>query len=428
MKSSFWQSFGSVYDLDELFQVVQFSREDLRAIAVEHPAKDDTSHHAIAWVKYILSTDVHVPHSYTLTYQSDRTVVALEKGLIPFRAPLINRPDGVILCDYNDWKLPLFFIEVHSSPYKNTVSQTAVDVLDQLRLLRCFSPNIQECVGFAFPKYGTRSVVTKVKVSFENFRFVIRLLPLTSTTVKENIINALSSAVSITFDPEPQFCFMRLSRKDLGIASTALRSSVEQCATKHSLLLKSEEAFWKCVPRLTERENINLLNLTVSLGQHNLHHVTVYTTAGIIGSQTFFCYPAQLPPLRTDEVGLCLRDFMTRTAAALEELHGLGFAHLDVRVPNICFAHERKKNTYIVKLIDLDRCVRTQEGEDLSGFTGEMYRRPPLEKWKSTQFDWKQLGLLAAAIIFGLNHEDIVTNHKVREDQCLNQLIHKGKL
>jgi len=37
--------------------------------------------------------------------------------LIPYFASLENRPDGAILCDYEDWKLPLFFTEVHSSRY-----------------------------------------------------------------------------------------------------------------------------------------------------------------------------------------------------------------------------------------------------------------------------------------------------------------------
>ena len=172
-------------------------------------------------------------------YESDITVSALEEVLIPYCASLENRPDGAILCDYEDWKLPLFFIEVHSSPYKDSVSKTAVDVLDQLRLLCCFNPNIQECVGFTFPKYVVKSLVTKVTVSFENIQFAIRLVPLKIGDVETEVRNALDRALSIQFD-SPKFCFMCFSPEDLSIASNALQGTVVQYPTKHSILLMRE--------------------------------------------------------------------------------------------------------------------------------------------------------------------------------------------
>ena len=79
---------------------------------------------------------------------------------------------------------------------------------------------------------------------------------------------------------------------------------------------------------------------------------------------------------------------MMRTATALLELHRFGFAHLDVRIPNICFAKEG--GTYIVKLIDLDR---SQEDScvSLSGYSGEMHKGAE-RWWTTTRYDWKQLG------------------------------------
>ena len=59
--------------------------------------------------------------------------------------------------------------------------------------------------------------------------------------------------------------------------------------------------------------------------------------------------------------------------------------------------------------------------------TGEMYTCQNQKDWRSSQYDWKQLGLLAAAIIFERSHEDIVKDPRVRGDVCLNQLIHEGK-
>ena len=105
----------------------------------------------IAWVKSLIETSVRP--SCNLSYTADIKLDAFDKGLIPFLSSLDNRPDGVVLGNKDkEWMLPLFILEIHSSPYKNTVSQTAADVIDQLRLLRCFNENIQECVGFTFPE------------------------------------------------------------------------------------------------------------------------------------------------------------------------------------------------------------------------------------------------------------------------------------
>ena len=51
--------------------------------------------------------------------------------------------------------------------------------------------------------------------------------------------------------------------------------------------------------------------------------------------KTRWCSTARVPVLAVKE---CLREYVTGVAAALQELHGINYAHLDVSVPNICFA------------------------------------------------------------------------------------------
>ena len=147
---------------------------------VKSPNPPNNGNHVIAWVKSLPEKSHNDDDS--LVYTADVKIDAFDKGLVPFLWSTGNRPDGVLLrswsFDGTEWKLPLLIVEVHSSPYRNTVSQTAVDVLDQLRLLRCFNANIAECVGFTFPKYPTTtasndSFVTKVSVSYESFQFAI---------------------------------------------------------------------------------------------------------------------------------------------------------------------------------------------------------------------------------------------------------------
>jgi len=239
--------------------------------------------------------------------------------------------------------------------------------------------------------------------------------------VKAEVTNALRSALSFKFS-SPEFCFIRFSPKDINNFQKELGEMVAQHLTRHSVLLKSNEFFWKCVPQQSDQHNM------FSLNQHksgNLKHITFYCDVKqLVGGVIFFKFPAHLPPLHKHKVEKCLLDFMTRTATALEELHSIGVAHLDVRVPNICFAREEGK--YIVKLIDLDRC-KDDTVQDLYGYTGEMYTCQNPKDWRSSQYDWKQLGLLAAAIIFERSHEDIVKDPRVCGDVCLNQLIHEGK-
>ena len=118
-----------------------------------------------------------------------------------------------------------------------------------------------------------------------------------------------------------------------------------------------------------------------------------------------------------------------RTAEALQELHGFGYAHLDVRVPNICFSKEKNRNgEYDVKLIDLDWST-TILSRDLSGFVGEMYRKSHAG-WSRDKCDWKQLGLLAARVVtkYEVSDEDIVKNADyLLQDQCLRELIKEGR-
>ena len=175
----------------------------------------------------------------------------------------------------------------------------------------------------------------------------------------------------------PIFCFMRLSGEEVKEATRILRPryknllvcNVRQVPTKHSILLRSDDTSWKLIPRLVESHAV--LKLHSVLNYSNPIHITLHCQIDVIGDVAFFAFPAQFPPLTEDEVKKCLCDFMLMTATALEELHNFGFAHLDVRIPNICFA--QNGNEYILKLIDLDRSIKDKV-VDVSGYNREMYK------------------------------------------------------
>lgn len=57
-----------------------------------------------------------------LSYSADIAVKAFEIALVPFLASVKNQPDGVVLRKFKQWNIPIFILEVHSSPYKLALS------------------------------------------------------------------------------------------------------------------------------------------------------------------------------------------------------------------------------------------------------------------------------------------------------------------
>ena len=425
------QNITPLYNLHDLFTEVNFTNPECVSNRIQSSARLDHGCYPIAWVSNLIPSQTVA--SQNLTFMADVEVTSLAERLVVFRSSLNNRPDGVVLRAFQhcgkEWKLPLFIIEVHSGIYKNSVSKTAMDVIDQLRLLRCFDRNIVRCIGFTFPKYPqgskrNKTCVTKVVVSFESFRFIIRVFPLNISSVQSEIEAALKSALKFKADQDPQFCFLRLSDSEMGELRDALNvRHLIQCPTKHSMLFKADQTFWKYNPRVNEAETVQNLKYEMS----NPQHIVLFSEKKSIRLLSFLSFPAQLPPLSRSEVSTCLIDFMVRTASALQELHGYGFAHLDVRIPNICFSKERNSDgRYDVKLIDLDRStsISTKNMED---YPGEMYRKSQ-RNWTTGKLDWKQLGLLAAKIVtkYKMTDENIVSSDLVSGDQCLRELIQEG--
>ena len=129
----------TTYDLDDLFCHVSYRPTASRRRRIETSQNVGDSCDAIAWIQSL------IPDRNMFTFTADITVSAFKQYLIPFLFSIDNRPDGVVLKKFNTVTLPLFILEVHSSPYQNSVSQTAAD-LQQFRLLRCFNHNYNKCV------------------------------------------------------------------------------------------------------------------------------------------------------------------------------------------------------------------------------------------------------------------------------------------
>ena len=101
----------------------------------------------------------------------------------------------------------------------------------------------------------------------------------------------------------------------------------------------------------------------------------------------FYVYPLLHHPLDLKSIQQCFNSFATSVLHALEELHSSGYAHLDVRIPNICFRQSEQG----------------WQAEVGSGW-------PPISESSlmfnvsfncETKYDWQQFSLLLLRVIEG---------------------------
>ena len=78
-------------------------------------------------------------------------------------------------------------------------------------------------------------------------------------------------------------------------------------------------------------------------------------------------------------------EFVTQAKDALEELHSLGLAHNDIRLPNICLSKDS-----MLKLIDFDRTVAAKS--KYAANINHFFHAAP--KSTAASLDYKQLGLI----------------------------------
>ena len=113
------------------------------------------------------------------------------------------------------------------------------------------------------------------------------------------------------------------------------------------------------------------------------------------GSVEYFVFNMYGPPLMKEQIKANKSAFVHEVIAAVQELHDLGLAHLDIRIENICV------NKDFLVLIDLERSekIKTNAGS-LYHIYGhhEMYQPSGFE-WTVENLDWKQVGLMFKSIL-----------------------------
>ena len=369
-----------------------------------------------------------------LSVSVELELAIFNEKLHPFMKSVRNRPDVALLKD----GLPLVLVEVQSSTFHDSLCKTAVDLIDQLRLLRNYDPRINHCTGFTFPDFKSRVCVAKVLAEWKSFCFNISYTPLTSwgkvkTEVEQAIQESLEVCTGIDTAALCDSFFIPLSSEDLqAVGECVNRVYTDERILHHvyarqSIVLEGEHYFWKYNPNGDEREKLQNLHFRQlqNLRDYNSSHILPICRIQI-RKLSFFGTEKQSNPLSREEALSCLYSLVENVAAELEGLHRTdNVAHLDVRLENICF----RRSTGSVIFIDFDRF---EEADALANihtvYNSVMYDSG--RDWTCELLDWKQLGLMIAWIICGYHDYHNIKLEKLRsellQDQFLHDLLYEG--
>ena len=87
-------------------------------------------------------------------------------------------PDVCVYPVVNGMEIPVpaLLVEVHSSPFRDSVRKCILGVIEQLCLYRTANPDVSSCIGFTFPKLpsagtGNLQSVVQVTVTWASFQF-----------------------------------------------------------------------------------------------------------------------------------------------------------------------------------------------------------------------------------------------------------------
>ena len=317
------------------------------------------------------------------------------------------RPDVTVLHTH-DVPVPCFTVEVVSSTYEDTLKRTVINAIEQLRLMRAYDATVKSSVGYVFPN-AEASFVTKVEVKFEEFTFCCNYKAiLTREDVAADIGSHRSQWRSLSQQQPCYDYFIQLSTAECNeILPPGLRStqSMRQKKSKRSLLLHDQpgNAYWKYSVdhslyaylwyfQSAEQQSQPLPQPPPPLLQHTLLPVAEKKFRNV----NFFKFESLLGPLNRREAKDSLKVLLLGIKQALVELHEKDIAHLDLRLPNICFTPH-----YLVKLIDLDRCEPasdTTDGVETMFCASDMYRASG-DDWTCKHLDWKALGMLICFVL-----------------------------
>ena len=363
-----------------------------------------------------------------IRFRSVRFSVGESSNFVGKLSPLLTstdiRSDVSFKIEVSNDLVTFFMVEMHSgtSPdsYEHTLSKAVSNTVDLLRSLKMYTPEINEISSLVFPKCGYRHCVTVIRCTFvaapPQFNVVAECLPLSE--VRTRVLDLLRG--SLTWVDlarkerlDPHSYFVRFGSKELKDFGDMVQASGEcsQKVTSHSIVITDKKKYWKYIVRESEAETVSYVIRNIGKCDHLLSYEPVDLGSHISASRHLFVSPAMLGPLEYMDANESLFDFARLVKEALSSLHQLKWAHLDVRVPNVCFSLKGEDCKAV--LIDMDR-IQVSNTYTLPSFSGPYYQKHV--SWQAERLDWKQLGLTIKLFT------------RDEEDDFIEELISEGKL
>ena len=370
--------------------------------------------------------------AYNLKISVNRAVPGMSALPVRETAP-VKRADVNAYIELDGPKKPkklALQIEVHSSHMRNTVSKAIHGAADILRLLRYTDEAFDSITVFVFPKKEEPTCVGKITVSYESlcFMYIIEWLP-DVTTVWDEIGKVLDDNI----DNLPILPDVGDVHKDYSIILSPrqleeFEGGAKQVKSQHHVMVESNGKLFKIVNNKDEMLKLLRLEHTCSFACQFRHFIVPVTQEPNIIHYDKVPYG----PLEEDQACNYLRTLSQKVCAALEELHGIGYAHGDLRLPNVCFS-----SVYDAVLIDMDRCTRINENKQSElcvqlGDKSCMYQMPETIDGvlNGKRLDYIQLGWL---LVWMLNCEADYHKRKweeqpqdIQSDQFLSELVCQG--
>ena len=327
----------------------------------------------------------------------DQIILFPNVNTIPTTTP--RKADGNVIV--NGVTVFIFEVESNSSWY-NTTLKLAIHLSQMLASLRnrssmlgvSLSASVHSLSGFYFPNKKNECVV-EVCVHWNDdiLRFVeSHTMILTVGEVKRRLKSVYQRNKSLWENSSldlTEFCYPLTPHYLTNFAADAKQVDSGQSVV---IVCENDCLVYKYPMNSSERSNIS------SFRGERLDQVGFpLMELKRINSIKFLKYDmySDLPPVSI------IKDhavwFVRSLVQAVESLHVLGFAHLDIRLENICM----NDNQQIV-LIDLDRsaskqllalCLKNRYPRSVN------YQPPPDDQsWTSENLDWKQVGLLLSGV------------------------------
>ena len=335
-----------------------------------------------------------------MTVNSDKEIQKC-KTLASYFVAKKKRPDSsVLIRDF-----PCAILEmVSDNNIEKTSGELLAHLLDQLRLFRSYDPDKDyKLKGWIVPPltsaYPTVSITfwwdcegyvfdTKLKYGIGRDELVTDI---------QSQLKEVCTYIRTTFqEPMQHKFFLPLSRRTL----LTFGDNAIQLHSGKSIVVATKEKVHKLIvsPKVFTQYTEFLAALTIK-GLLSKHMCLLRKPENSL----FLESPRLMYPFEPSEVVCCLADFAEICTVALESIHAIGVAHLDVRLDNICFQYE-KGNNIIAVLIDFDnsRFVKAQKFQG----SGRMFES--IEEWTNANLDWRQLGIILAWIVDSrsVTHED----------------------